>query len=173
MINARAETVAEKPAFRQAFAKRRCLLPADGFYEWKADATKGKSKAPKQPHRIQFEGRPPFAFAGLWERWGRDENRIESVTIITCPANEGLTWLHHRMPVILSPDGFEAWLNPDQDLEALQSLLQPYDDAAGAYGPIQTYPVSTALNKATNEDVALLEPLALEGAAKEEQPRLL
>lgn len=158
MINARAETLAEKPAFRQAFARRRCLLPADGFYEWRAE--KG-AKAPKQPYRIEFEGRAPFAFAGLWERWGSREEgtRIDSVTIVTADANETLQPLHHRMPVILGPESFALWLDPEAEREALEPLLGPYPDSGGAYGQIGYYAVSTAINKATNEDPSLLEPL--------------
>ncbi len=158
MINARSETVAEKPSFRQAFARRRCLLAADGFYEWRAE--KGK-KAPKQPYRIEFPERRPFAFAGLWERWGdREEGtRIDSVTIITTEANETLHSLHRRMPVILAPESFEAWLNPDGEQEALLQMLRPYPDSDGSYGDLSFYPVSTKLNKATNDEPSLLEPL--------------
>ncbi len=158
MINARAETVAEKPSFRQAFAKRRCLIPADGFYEWRP----GKAaKGPKQPFRIEFEGRQPFAFAGLWESWGsRSEGtRIESVTIVTTDANETLRSLHHRMPVILGPDVFESWLAPETQSEELLALLRPYPDHDGSYGDLSFYAVSTRLNKATNDDASLLEPL--------------
>ncbi len=158
MINARSETLAEKPSFRQAFAKRRCLVAADGFYEWRAE--KGR-KAPKQPYRIEFPGRAPFAFAGLWERWGdREEGtRIDSVTIITTETNETLRPLHHRMPAILGPGVFALWLDPEREKAALQALLQPYPDEAGAYGSLGYYAVSTRLNKATNEEASLLEPL--------------
>ncbi|GAB5471735.1 MAG: SOS response-associated peptidase [Rhodospirillales bacterium] len=164
MINARAETVAEKPAFRKAFAQRRCLVLADGFYEWRPGKT---GKAPKQPFRMEFAERAPFAFAGLWERWGRDDGAIESVTIITCPANSALEALHHRMPVILEPQAFEAWLDPQGAATASSELLRPYDQEAGAYGPLRIYPVSTRLNKATNDDASLLEPI------DPELPRLL
>ncbi len=158
MINARSETVAEKPAFRQAFAKRRCLVPADGFYEWQPGKSK---KGPKQPFRIEFEGRQPFAFAGLWESWGsRSEGaRIESVTIVTADANETLRPLHHRMPVILNPGSFQSWLAPESRSEDLLALLKPYPDQGGSYGDLSFYEVSTRLNKATNDDASLLEPL--------------
>ncbi|MEQ8653965.1 MAG: SOS response-associated peptidase [Kiloniellales bacterium] len=158
MINARSETLAEKPSFRQAFARRRCLLAADGFYEWRAEQG---PKAPKQPYRIEFPGRAPFAFAGLWERWGdREEGtRIDSVTIITTAANETLKPLHHRMPVILAPGDFEPWLDPEAEQPALQELLRPYPDKDGGYGDLSFYPVSTRLNKATNEEASLLDPL--------------
>ncbi len=158
MINARAETLAEKPAFRQAFARRRCLIPADGFYEWRAE--KG-DKGPKQPYRIEFAERRPFAFAGLWERWGEREEgtRIDSVTIITTDANETLRPLHHRMPVILEPESFEGWLDPEGEGDALQALLRPYPEDGGSYGPLSYYAVSKELNKATNEKASLLDPL--------------
>jgi len=159
MINARAETLAEKPAFRQAFAKRRCLLPADGFYEWRA------GKAPRQPFRIEFEDRKPFAFAGLWERWRNpvDGAAVESVAIVTTDASDSLKALHHRMPVILQPRDFRAWLDPECDAQALRDLLRPYPDAGGAYGALVHYAISTAINKAGNEDPSLIEPIESQG----------
>ena len=158
MINARAETVAEKPAFRGAFRSRRCLIAADGFYEWKA-----REKGPKQPYRIEFEGRPPFAFAGLWESW-RDRSteageRVESCTIVTTQANQRLADLHDRMPVILAPQDFDRWLEPGSGSQALQDLLKPWPARGGAYGALSVYPVSTALNKVANDGLDLLEPL--------------
>ncbi|HUY36931.1 MAG TPA: SOS response-associated peptidase [Pirellulales bacterium] len=114
LINARAETVATKPAFRRAFAKRRCLIPADGFYEW------AKEEGGKQPYLFSVDRRP-FALAGLWERW-RD---VESCTIITTTANELMSRFHDRMPVILPPDDYAAWIDPQfEDLDHLRSLLR-------------------------------------------------
>ena len=138
MINARAETVTEKPAFRAAFKSRRCLIPADGFYEWKAE---GKIK---QPYRVVL-GDPaqprPFAFAGLWERWrdpaaAKDTPPLETFTIITVDAAPAIAHIHHRMPVMLTRrEDLEAWLDATRSAEAALALLKPYaaaDIAAGA-----------------------------------------
>ena len=123
MINARAETVANKPAFRAAFKRRRCLIPADGFYEWQQVGARKK----KQPFWIGLQDERLFAFAGLWECWtGSDGSELESCTIITCEPNELLAPLHNRMPVILPPDDFERWLSPTESPGELQSLLIPY-----------------------------------------------
>jgi len=119
LINARGETVAEKPAFRTAFRKRRCLIVADGFYEWQTINRK------KQPYHFARRDGKPFAFAGLWERWDKGESPIESCTIITTDANELVRPLHDRMPVILQPEDFERWLDPKEDSGMLQALLQP------------------------------------------------
>ena len=139
MINARAETVAEKPAFRAALHRRRCLVLADGFYEWQRLSG---SKA-KRPMRIMLKTGEPFAFAGLWETW-RDSagERIESCTIITTTANELLAPIHNRMPVILSKGSESFWLEGSVD-DA--NLLRPYDSDAMA-----TYEVSTLVNAASN-----------------------
>jgi len=119
LINARGETVAEKPAFRTAFRKRRCLILADGFYEWQTINRK------KQPYHFARRDGKPFAFAGLWERWDKGETPIESCTIITTDANDLVRPLHERMPVILHPQDFERWLDPKEDSGMLQALLQP------------------------------------------------
>ena len=122
MINARAETLAEKPSFRSAFKRRRCLVLADGFYEWEKLETK------KQPYYFQLQDKQPFAFAGLWEEWQSPENeKITSCTIITTNANELLQPIHHRMPVILQQADYEKWLDPQlQKTEPLKELLHPY-----------------------------------------------
>ncbi|MDY6901318.1 MAG: SOS response-associated peptidase [Cyanobacteriota bacterium] len=122
MINARAETLAEKPSFRSAFKRRRCLVLADGFYEWEKLETK------KQPYYFQLQDKQPFAFAGLWEEWQSPEDeKIASCTIITTNANELLQSIHNRMPVILEQQDYEQWLDPQlQKTELLQELLQPY-----------------------------------------------
>src|SRR6476469_2163807 len=122
MINARAETVAEKPAFRTAFRQRRCLIVADGFYEWQ------RLERKKQPFYYRLQDQQPFAFAGLWEHWQSPEgDPIDSCTILTTQANELLAQIHDRMPVILPPDRYDLWLDPTmRQPEPLQSLLQPY-----------------------------------------------
>jgi len=121
LFNARAETVHEKPAFRAAFRERRCLIPASGFYEWKSE---GRGR---QPYLFRMHGEEPFAFAGLWERWQRrDEPPLESCTILTTEPNDLLREVHNRMPVILSPEAYDEWLDPRcQDRERLQRHLQP------------------------------------------------
>jgi putative SOS response-associated peptidase YedK len=158
MINARAESVAEKPAFRAAFRRRRCLVVADGFYEWKAPpkddaARKGQRK---QPYRIQLKSGAPFGFAGLWERWSdpADQSVLETCTILTTEANDDLKDIHPRMPVMLSPDAFDHWLDPEADLETVQGLLAPYPNDA-----LTAYPISTRVNAVRNDDPSILEPL--------------
>ena len=121
MINARAETVAEKPSFRSAFKRGRCLVVADGFYEWK------KTGKAKQPLYIRLKDEHPFAFAGLAEHWHRGDRVIDSCTIITTDPNELMADIHDRMPVILSPDDYDLWLDPEfEGKEKLLSLLRPY-----------------------------------------------
>lgn len=140
MINARAETVASKPAYRRAFRARRCLILADGFYEWQA-AGKGQRK---QPFFIRRADRQPFAFAGLWERWkrGADEEPLRSCTIVTCPPNAVLAPIHDRMPVILPPERYREWLDPAPRQDAaLGALLVPC-----APEVLEAYPVSTLVN---------------------------
>ncbi|MBN35030.1 MAG: DUF159 family protein [Rhodospirillaceae bacterium] len=150
MINARADTVAEKPAYRHAFAKRRCLIPTDGFYEWQSH---GKS-APKQPHHIHRPDGEPFAFAGLWERWEKGNEPFETFTIITTDAPESLTDIHHRVPVILTADGMERWLRTaEEEADGLADLLKPLPD-----GELVAEPVSTTVNNVRNDGPACLEP---------------
>jgi putative SOS response-associated peptidase YedK len=141
MINARAETVASKPAFRNAFKRRRCLVVTDGFYEWK------KLVQGKQPHYIRMKDDRPFAFAGLWESWHRDGSQIESCTIITTEPNALMKSIHNRMPVILRPDDYDCWLDPEfQDGDALQRLLAPFSAHR-----MEAYPVSTLVNSPGND----------------------
>jgi putative SOS response-associated peptidase YedK len=140
-INARAETVATKPTFRQAFAKRRCLVVADGFYEWK------KTDGRKQPYFIHMRDDQPFAFAGLWERWKRDDPEIESCSIIVTEANDVLKPIHDRMPVILTEADYETWLDPKvEDKTNLEGLL-------GSFPPsgMEAYPISTLVNNPRND----------------------
>ena len=147
-INARSETAARKPAFRAAFRYRRCLIPADGFYEWAGSGRK------KQPFFIHLENGKPFAFAGLWESWtGADGSVLETCTILTTEANEKLAELHHRMPVILPEASYADWLNPRENrAKVLQPLLKPYPSDAFAY-----YPVSERVNSPRNDDAGCLE----------------
>jgi putative SOS response-associated peptidase YedK len=151
MINARSETVAEKPSFRAAFRQRRCLVVADGFYEWQ------KTERGKQPFYIRLREGRTFAFAGLWERWkGPDEALIESCTLLTTQPNELIHALHNRMPVILHPRDYELWLDPGvQQAERLQPLLQAYPA-----GEMEAYPVSRLVNRPENDDPRCIEPLA-------------
>ena len=149
MINARAETVSEKPSFRSAFKKRRCLILADGFYEWQ------KTDDGKQPYHIKMQDDSPFAFAGLWETWQNGEE-IRSCTIITTDANDLMNEIHHRMPVILPPEDYGMWLDLDFDeKEALTSLLKPYPADA-----MEAYPVSRRVNKPSNNEPSVVEPAA-------------
>jgi putative SOS response-associated peptidase YedK len=149
MLNARSETVAEKPAFRNAFKTRRCLIPADGFYEWKKE---GKLK---QPYFIATVAGALFAFAGLWERWkGPDETVLESCTILTTEANAVVAELHDRMPVILSPETYGTWLDPElKAVPILRDLLQPYSAEA-----MTCRPVSARVNSAKTDNLSCLDP---------------
>jgi len=144
MINARAETLAEKPSFRSAYRYRRCLILADGFYEWQAQVG---SKV-KIPHYIRLKSGRPFAFAGLWGDWhAPDGSQIKSATIITTQPNELIARLHNRMPVILPPDTYARWLDPAPRQPAnLQGLLAPYPAEA-----MSAHPVSTLVNSPAND----------------------
>jgi putative SOS response-associated peptidase YedK len=150
MINARAETAAEKPAFRFAFRERRCLILADGFYEWQ------KLDGRKQPHYIRLGDGKPFAFAGLWERWHKGEEPVESCTILTTDANELMRPLHDRMPVILHPADYACWLDPARHEGAeLQQLLRPFPSEQ-----LTAYPVGTQVNNARFDDKSCVLRLA-------------
>jgi putative SOS response-associated peptidase YedK len=149
-INARAETIDEKPAFRSAFKTRRCLIACDGFYEWKKNA-----EGTKQPYFICLADRKPFAFAGVWERWEREGEILESCAIIVTSANAMMAPIHDRMPVILSPDHYDAWMNPKQtNASALKSLLVPYPSDR-----MKAYPISSMVNNPLNNHSDLLLPL--------------
>lgn len=151
LINARSETVDEKPAFREAFKKRRCIIPADGFYEWQRTAGR------KQPFFFQMKDERPFGFAGLWEKWqGVGGQTIESCTILTTEANQTLSPVHDRMPVILAPDDYELWLDEDvRKRELLKDLLRPYPAKE-----MMSYPVGTAVNSPRNQGSELIERMA-------------
>lgn len=153
MINARAETVATKNSFRSAFVKRRCLVTADGFYEWKR--LDPKTKQPMYIHRADGD---PLAFAGLYERWTDAENlrEIHTCTIITTTPNEMMSEIHDRMPVLLSPQRWDEWLDPtNADTESLQRLLVPAPEAL-----LTSYAVSTEVNSVKNNNADLLAPIS-------------
>ncbi len=148
MINARAETLMEKPSFRTAFTKRRCIIPVSGFYEWKA-AEKGK-----RPFFIHPKDEPLFAMAGLWDEWNDPETKtaIRSFSIITTEPNALMKDIHNRMPAILRPEDQELWLSSSADPEELLHALRPYPA-----GKMVAYQVSTAVNSPRNDDEALIE----------------
>ena len=152
LINARAETVASKPSFRQAFQKRRCLVLADGFYEWKGP------KGQKEPMFITLPNAAPFAFAGLWETWGPKggvETSYRSCTIITTPASESLRAIHHRMPAVLKPEVYDRWLSPqNRDPTPLEAILQ-----SDIYREFVWRPVSPKVNAVSNNVPANIAPL--------------
>ena len=155
MINARAETLAEKSAFKSAFKKRRCLIPADGFYEWRKNAADPK-QGKKQPFFIHRPDGEPYAFAGLWEAWRgpeRDQEPLRSCTIITTTPNDAMAEIHDRMPVILPSSAWDTWLDRDNDdLGLLGQLLVP-----SAPGLITMHPVSTQVNNVRNDGEALVD----------------
>jgi putative SOS response-associated peptidase YedK len=150
LINARSETAASKPSFRSAFKQRRCLVVADGFYEWE------KAGKHKQPFHIRMKDDGPFAFAGLWERWQEPGGEpVESFTILTTEANGLMKPLHDRMPVILAPWDYDRWIDSkSRDVEELQALLVPCPDEW-----LTATPVSTYVNSPKNEGPKCLEPV--------------
>lgn len=150
MINARAETAAEKPAFRTALKRRRCLVPADGFYEWRAEG------GGKQPYRITMGDGQPFGMAGLWEVWhGPDGDVVVSFSILTTAANALIGPLHDRMPVIVEPGAYGVWLDPEmQDTAPLEALMAPFPSERMAFQP-----VSTRVNSPANDDLACIAPI--------------
>lgn len=148
MINARADTLVEKPSFRDAFRQGRCLVIADGYYEWAKTAT-GKT-----PYRFRLSTGEPFVFAGLWDRWDKAETPVESCTIITTEASSATAHLHHRMPVILGFEESLEWMRPDAPRSALLKLLQPYpkDD-------LELFEVSRAVNSTQNDSEECVRPV--------------
>lgn len=143
MINARAETVAEKPSYRAAYRKRRCLVLADGFYEWK------KESGAKTPYLISLASGSPFALAGLWESWSSKDSgeSIQSATLITTAANDFMATIHHRMPLILEPDAANRWLAGDNDLLEVTASHAPV---------LRAWPVDRRVNNARNEGADLI-----------------
>jgi putative SOS response-associated peptidase YedK len=152
MINARAETAATLPAFRDPIQYRRCLLPADGFYEWK------RSAAGKQPYCFEVNDGELFAFAGLWDRWRAPEGQwIKSCTILTTSPNAVTSAIHDRMPVILTRDDYDLWLDPRMtSTPVVSELLKPYDPLC-----MRCYPVSSRVNQVHNDDADCAAPIAL------------
>jgi putative SOS response-associated peptidase YedK len=155
LINARSETVTEKPSFREAFKKRRCIIPADGFYEWQ------RTEERKQPFFFQMRDERPFGFAGLWESWqGVGGEAIESCTILTTEANDVLRPVHDRMPVILHSNDYELWFDEDvRKQELLKDLLRPYPSSE-----MMGYPVSMAINNPGNQGATLIARMAVNSA---------
>ncbi len=153
MINARSETAATLPAFRDALKSRRCLIPADGFYEWMRT---GKTK---QAYRFEVNGGELFAFAGLWDRWkDGNGNWLRTCTILTTTPNAVTSAVHDRMPVILDPDSYDLWLDPGmQNVSAISELLKPFDPRL-----MRCYPVSTRVNHVANDDEECSAPIELE-----------
>ncbi len=151
MINARAETAAEKPSFRNAFKKKRCLIIADSFYEWRKD------EEGKTPMLIKMKSEEPFAFAGLWESWESPEGEpIHSCSILTTKPNGVMASIHDRMPVILSKEAEKIWLDPNvQDIEMLESVLKPYED-----GEMEAYQVSEEVNSPKNNKADLIRKIS-------------
>ena len=173
MINARAESVRTKPAFREPFRRRRCLIVADGFYEWRQENAEQKGaesgeipagrKTParknttvrKQPYYITAAGGRPFALAGLWEQWAPPgSQRLDTCTIVTTAASDEIAWIHDRMPVMLEPARFGTWLNTAAPPEAAEALLRPYAGALAAQ------PVSTRVNSVRNDDPHCIAPMS-------------
>lgn len=149
LINARGETVAEKPAFRQAFKQQRCLVLADGFYEWKRE---GKAK---QPYYIRFKDNRPFAFAGLWERCEKQDSPLETCALITTGPNALMEPIYTRMPVILVAKDYDDWLDPSlQTVERLNALLRPFPAE-----DMEAYPVSPIVNNPRNDQPECVMPV--------------
>ncbi len=146
-INARAETVHTQPMFREAFANRRCLIPATGFYEWQ------KRADGRQPYRFVMKDLQPFAFAGVWEFARIDGEDIVSAAIIVGAPNPLLDGIHDRMPVILAPADYDRWLDPDTGIDAARALLRPYDAAS-----MKAYAVNRAVNSVKNDNEVCIEP---------------
>jgi len=159
-INARAETVTTTPSFREPLKSHRCLIPADGFYEWRRN---GKTK---QPYCFEVNGGDLFAFAGLWDRWMSPQGElIESCTILTTTPNSLVSDIHDRMPVILSPDDYDLWLDPAfRDTASLSRMLKPFDAAL-----MSRYPVSTRVNHVLNDDADCAKPLDPETSPAQSQ----
>jgi putative SOS response-associated peptidase YedK len=158
LINARGESALEKPAFRNAMRRRRCLIPTDGFYEWQAS---GDARSPKRPYFVRArrkagETAPPLAFAGLWETWmGPNGEELDTAAIVTTAANRTLSAMHDRMPVFVPPEAFDQWLDCERfDAKEVTHLIRPADDAL-----LEAYPISLAVNRVANDSEALIEPL--------------
>lgn len=163
IVNARGESLHDKPAFRAALKHRRCLIPADGFYEWKAAGS-----GAKQPFFVHAKSKAPFAFAGLWETWtGPNGEEMETATIVTTRANKTLSVIHDRMPVIVPPEAFDLWLDTMHvDAITAETLIQPAPDDL-----FEAYPVSAAVNRTANDSIKLLDRAEVGAAPKPDAPR--
>jgi putative SOS response-associated peptidase YedK len=148
MINARAEGIAEKPAFRNAFRHHRCLIPLDGFYEW------DKQQGEKIPYYFHLEDHRPFSLAGLWETWDKGSEPLRTCTVVTTEANPLMSNIHDRMPVILAPEDRDLWLDPDAESEALLGLLRPYEGE-----DLTAYRVSKRVNSPRFDGPECIEPV--------------
>ena len=165
LINARGESVNDKPAFKNAMKRRRCLFPADGFYEWK------RSSARSQPYFVRLKSGQPMAFAGLWESWmGPNGEEQETAAIVTTRASASIAHIHDRMPVIVPPEAFDFWLDPNVDGEMASAVIAPAPADA-----IEAYEVSSAVNRTANDSPVLLLPLTeperAEPAEKPKRPK--
>jgi putative SOS response-associated peptidase YedK len=160
LINARGETVNDKPAFRNAMRRRRCLFPADGFYEWKMEGGRRRAFHARRP------GGGPLAFAGLWETWaGPNGEEMETAAIVTTQANREMGAVHHRAPVIVPPEQFDLWLGGEATAAAAAELIAPAPD-----GSMEVYEVSPAVNKVANDAPALIEPYTPPPADRQPRP---
>src|SRR5204862_3843225 len=149
VMNARGESVLDKPAFRNAMKYRRCLFPADGFYEWKREGEN------RRPYFVRLKSGQPMAFAGLWESWmGPNGEEMETAAIVTTAASRSISHIHDRMPVIVAPEAFDFWLDPNVDAEMASAVIQPAPD-----GLLESYPVSSAVNRVANDTPDLLDLL--------------
>jgi putative SOS response-associated peptidase YedK len=166
LINARGESVLDKPAFRNAMRRRRCLIPTDGFYEWQASG----ERTPKRPYFVRARGSggeapPPLAFAGLWETW-TDGDELDTAAIVTTAANSTLSALHDRMPVFVPPEAFDQWLDCERfDAKEAALLIKPADDTL-----LEAYPISLAVNRVANDSEALIAPLSAQPARDPQPP---
>ena len=168
LINARGESVLDKPAFCNAVRRRRCLIPTDGFYEWQVGGTGG----PKQPYFVRAKRgedgtAPPLAFAGLWETWtGRNGEELDTAAIVTTDANRTLSAIHPRMSAFIAPADFDRWLDCDAvPAEEAATLIKPADDTL-----LEVYPISPAVNRVANDSEALIVPVSAEQAAAGAKP---
>jgi putative SOS response-associated peptidase YedK len=161
MINARSESITEKASFKEAIERRRCLVPADAFYEWKK--VSNGTRIVRQPFLINMNDDEAFAFAGVWDRWKSPEGKVvESFSILTTDANAVTRDVHDRMPVIVPPEQYDLWLDPGfRNAEEIKSMLKPYDDAQ-----MQKVPVSTRVNSPDNDDAECSVPIAIENQPK-------
>jgi putative SOS response-associated peptidase YedK len=167
MIIARAEGITTKPAFRNAFRRRRCLIPASGFYEWQK-----RGNGPRQPYAVRPEQTELVAFAGLWETWfGADGSEIDTAAIVTVPSNARVNAIHDRMPAVIAPEDFEVWLSEETDIAEAEALLRPAPEDL-----LACTPVSTRVNAVANDDAGLWEEVTSESAPAPggaDEPRLL